>query len=227
MAGTAAWPFVCDGCQFDSEIVFVDSSMRTVCILDSELPALDGTRLRVEGILDMTGTRVAGTVQLAQARVNGQLRLRGIRAGTAGPGAVGIIAQGLSVEGEADCTEVDARGLVSFKGAAVTGTLNLARTRISCPGERGLDLNHATIGGTLACADLAVDGETRANNCRIGVELIMRGARLDNPGGTAFFAGGLDVAGGAFFGEGFSARGKVHADRGTAGCQPVGQGKHL
>ena len=117
----------------------MDSTLRTVCILNSEMPALDGTRLRLNGILDMTGS--------------------------------------------------DAQ--------------------ISCPGERGLDLNHATIGGTLACPGLAVDGETRANNCRISVELIMRGARLDNPGGIAFFAGGLDVAGGAFFGQGFSARGEV------------------
>lgn len=37
----------------------------------------------------------------------------------------------------------------------------------------------------------------------------MRGARLENPGGIALFAGGLQVAGGAFFGRGFSARGEV------------------
>jgi hypothetical protein len=65
------------------------------------------------------------------------------------------------------------------------------------------------IGGTLACPGLAVDGETQANNCRISVELIMRGARLDNPGGIALFAGGLEVAGGAFISQGFSARGEV------------------
>ena len=207
-AGSAAWPLVCDGCQFDTEIGFVDSTLRTVCILNSELPALDGTRLRLNGILDMTGSQIGGTVQLPQARVDGQLQLRGIRAGTAGAGAVAVLARGLSVDGEADCSGMEAHGLVSFEGAAVTGTLNLAGAQISCPGERGLDLNYATIGGTLACPGLAVDGETRANNCRISVELIMRGARLDNPGGRAFLAGGLDVAGGAFFDRGFSARGE-------------------
>jgi len=207
-AGSVAWPLVCDRCQFDTEIRFVDSTLRTVCILNSELPALDGTRLRLNGILDMTGSQVAGTVQLQRARVDGQLRLRGIRAGAAGPGAVAVLAQGLSVDGVADCAGMEARGLVSFEGAVVTGTLNLADSQISCPGERGLDLNHATIGGTLACPGLAVDGETRASNCRISVELIMRGARLHNPGGIAFSAGGLDVAGGVFFGRGFSAWGE-------------------
>jgi hypothetical protein len=207
-AGSVAWPLVCDGCQFDTEIRFVDSTLRTVCILNSGLPALDGTRLRLNGILDMTGSQVAGTVQLQQARVDGQVRLHRIRAGAAGAGAVAVLARGLSVDGEADCAGMEAHGLVSFEGAAVTGTLNLADSKISCPGGRGLDLNYATIGGTLACPGLAVDGETRANNCRISVELVMRGARLDNPGGIAFSAGGLDVAGGAFISSGFSARGE-------------------
>ena len=195
--------------QFDTEIRSVDSTLRTVCILNSDLPALDGTRLRLDGILDMTGSQVAGTVQLQQARVDGQLRLRGIRVGAAGAGAVAVLARGLSADGEADCSGMQARGLVSFEGAAGTGTLDLAGAQISCPAERGLDLNHATIGGTLACPGLAVEGETRANNCRISVELIMRGARLDNPGGIAFLAGGLEVAGGAFLSQGFSARGEV------------------
>ena len=206
-AGSAAWPLVCDGCQFDTEIELVDSSLRTVCLLDSELPALDATRLRLEGILDLTGSKIAGTVRLQQARIGGQLRLRGARAGAAGVPAV--LARGLSVDGEADCAGLQARGLVSFEGATVTGTLDLAGAQVSCPGERGLDLNYAAIGGTLWCPDLRVQGETRANNCRVGVELVMRGARLENPGGTAFFAGGLDVTDGAFFGHGFTALGEV------------------
>ena len=207
-AGSVAWPIVFDGCQFDTAIRLVDSTLRTVCILNSEIPALDGTRLRLNGILDMTGSAVAGAIQLQQARVDGQLRLRGIRAGAAGPGAAAVLAQGLIVDGEADCAAMQARGLVSFEGATVTSTLNLADSQISCPGERGLDLNYAAIGGTLACPGLVVDGETRANNCRVSVELILRGARLENPGGIAFFAGGLDVVGGAFINHGFSARGE-------------------
>ena len=37
-AGSVAWPLVCDGCQFDTEIRLVDSTLRTVCILNSEMP---------------------------------------------------------------------------------------------------------------------------------------------------------------------------------------------
>jgi hypothetical protein len=207
-AGSAVWPLVCESCRFDTALRFVDSTLRTVRILDCELPALDGTRLRLNGILDLTGSRIAGTVALKQARIDGQLQLRGIHAGAESAGPVAVQAQGLSVDGEADCAGMKACGLVSFEGATVTGTLDLAGARISCPGKRGLDLSYATIGGTLACAGLTVEGETRANNCRISVELVMRGARLENPGGVAFFAGGLEVAGGAFFGHGFSASGQ-------------------
>ena len=167
-SGNVAWPLVCDDCQFDTEISFADSALRTVRILNSDLPALDGTRMRLNGILDMAGSRVAGTVGFRQAGVDGQLRLRGLRAGTAGAGAVAVLARGLVVDGEADCAGMEARGLVSFEGAKVTGTVDLAGARVSCPGERALDLNYATVGGTLSCTGLAVDGETRASNCRVG-----------------------------------------------------------
>jgi hypothetical protein len=206
-ASSALWPLVFDGCHFDGAVVCVDSTLRTVCLVNCELPEFNGTRLRLDGLLDLTGSRIAGLIQLPQARVNGQVRLRGIRAGTAG-GAVAVSARGLSVNGEADCAGMEAHGLVSFEGTAVTGSLDLSGARISCPGERGLDLNYATVGGTLACPDLVVDGETRASNCRISAELIMRGARLENPGGAALSAGGLEVAGGAFLSQGFSARGE-------------------
>ena len=63
-SGNVAWPLVCDDCQFDTEISFADSALRTVRILNSDLPALDGTRMRLNGILDMAGSRVAGTVGL-------------------------------------------------------------------------------------------------------------------------------------------------------------------
>lgn len=97
---------------------------------------------------------------------------------------------------------------MSFEGARVAGTLDLDGAQISCPGNLGLDLKYAAVEGTLSCRRMTVEGVTRANNCRVGVELVMGGALLENPGGDAFFAGGLNVAGGAFFNRGFTARGR-------------------
>jgi hypothetical protein len=203
--GTVTRPLVCEDCLFDTELGFVDSSLATVRIRDSELPGLDGTRLRLDGILDLSGSRITGCVRLEHAQVRGQLTMRATRAGA---GTEAVAATGLCVDGDVDCSRMEARGEVSFRAAAVTSTLELTGARIASPGGRGLVLSYATIGGKLECRQLAVDGETRANNCRVTAHLSMSAARLDNPAGVAFFAGGLDVGGGAFFSDGFSARGE-------------------
>jgi hypothetical protein len=199
MGGAAAVPLVCEGCLFDAGVDLADSSVRTVRITDSDLPAFDGTRLRLDGILDLGGSRIAGSVRLEHAKVSGQLSMRASR-------AEAVAATGLSVDGDVDCAALEARGRVSFKAAAVTGRLDLTGARIAAPGGRALVLSSATIGGELDCLELAVDGETRAINCRVDGQLIMSAAQLRNPGGVAFFAGGLTVGGGAFF-DGFSASG--------------------
>jgi hypothetical protein len=204
MGGTAAWPLTCDGCLFDAGVDLVDSSVRTVRITGSELPGFDGTRLRLDGILDLAGSRVAGCVRLEHAKLSGQLSMR---ATVAGGGGDAVAATGLSVDGNVDCAQLEARGRVSFEAAAVTGIVDLAGARIAAPGERALVLSYATIGGKLDCWGLAVDGETRANNCRVAAQLLMSSGRLSNPGGAAFFAGGLHVGGGAFFSRGFRAEG--------------------
>ena len=204
LGGTAAWPLVCESCVFDSEIDLVDSSVRTIRITGSELPAFDGTRLRLDGILDLAGSRVAGCVRLERATVTGQLSLR---EAVAGDGTDAVAATGLSVDGDVDLLHLEARGGVSLEAATVTGTVDLAHARVDAPGRRALVLSYATIGGKLDCWGMAVDGETRANNCQVTAQLLMSAAQLSNPGGVAFFAGGLHVDGGAFFSAGFCARG--------------------
>jgi len=201
LTGTVVpWPLICEDCRFDTGVSFVDSSVRTIRIVDSEVPAFDGTRLRLDGILDLSGSRVAGHVRLEHAKVSGQLRMRASRADA-------VAATGLSIDGDVDGSHMEAHGPVSFQAAAIAGTLDLTGTRIASPGGRALVLSYAAIGGKLECRDLAVDGETRAIRCRVTAELSMAGARLDNPSGLALFAGGLDVGGGAFFTDGFRARG--------------------
>jgi hypothetical protein len=206
LGGATAWPLACQDCQFDTGIDLVDSAVRTVRITDSDLAAFDGTRLRLDGILDLAGSRVAGCVRLEHAKVTGQLSLRGSVAGDA---AAAVAATGLSVDGDVDFFHLEARGGVSLGGAAVTGIVDLTGARITAPGGRALVLSYATIGGKLDCREMAVDGETHANNCQVTAQLIMSGAQLGNPGGVALFAGGLRAGGGSFLNEGFTARGVI------------------
>jgi len=156
--GTVLWPLMCDDCGFDAELAFIDTVVRTVSIVNSELPGFDGTRMRLEGILDLSGSGITGPVRL--------------------------------------------------EAASVTGMVDLTGASISCPGERALVLSYATIGGKLTGKNLIVEGASRAVRCRVGGQLALSGARLRNPGGTAFFAGGLEVGGGAFFTSGFHASGE-------------------
>lgn len=178
--GAVTCPLICEECRFEGDLTFVDCRARTIALVNSELSGFNGTRMRLDGILDLTGSAVEGAV----------------------------VAPGLSVEGDVDCTGLTARGPVSFEAAAVTGTVSLTGARISCPGQRALNLNYATIGGKLTGRRLTVEGETRANNCRITSQLVMDAARLENPGGIAFFAGGLEVSAGVFCRSGFTARGE-------------------
>jgi len=207
LGGTVAWPLVFEDCRFSDELSLVDSSARTVCVLRCQLPAFDGTRLRLDGILDLTGSTIAGCVRLGHAKVTGELRMREVRLGAEGV-TEAIAATGLSVDGDVDCTRMQAHGRVSFNTVAVGGAFDLSDARISRPGQRALTLNYATIGGRLECYRLAVAGETRAHNCRVAGQLSLAGARLDSTTGTAFFAGGLQLGGGAFFNSGFHASGE-------------------
>jgi hypothetical protein len=156
--GTVSWPLMCDECGFDAELVFIDTAVQTVGIVNSELPGFDGTRMRLDGILDLSGSAITGPVRL--------------------------------------------------EAASVTGMVNLTGASISCQGERALVLSYATISGKLNGRNLIVEGGSRAVNCRVAGQLFMAGARLANPGGAAFFAGGLEVGGGAFFSLGFHAIGE-------------------
>src|SRR6202035_928271 len=140
--GTGARPLVCEDCLFDAELSLADSSVGTVRILDSQLPGMDGTRLRLDGILDLAGSKIAGCVRLEHAKVRGQLRMR---ASYAGGGAEAVAATGLSVDGDVDCARMEPRSGISFRPATVTSPLNLTGARISSPGGRGLVLSYAPI----------------------------------------------------------------------------------
>ena len=133
--------------------------------------------------------------------------LRNATIGT-GSGTEAVAAYGLAVDGGLDCAELDARGSVGLEIAAITGSVDLTGARIICPGQRGLIMDRARI-GRLDCRGMIVEGQMRMHNSRIGASMILAAARLDNPGGAALSAGGLNADGGLFLTEGFTAIGEI------------------
>jgi hypothetical protein len=163
--------------------------------------------MRLDGILNLWRSEIAGVLRLEQAKLSGQLCLRDTTIG-AGSGTEAVAAYGLTVDGGVECVGMNARGSVVMETAVITGNADLTGARITCPGHRGLILDRAVI-GRLDCRGMIVEGEMRMHNSRIGASMILSTARLDNPGGVALSAGGLNVAGGLFLNRDFAAIGEI------------------
>jgi hypothetical protein len=211
MGATVTWPLVCEYCNFEEEVRFVEAITRTVRIVQSRLPAFNGTRMRLDGILNLWACEITGLLRLDQAKVTGQLSLRDAVIGDAvGPGdGEAVAAFGLAVDGGVECTALTTHGSLGMQVATIAGGLDLRDARISCAGRQALLVDRAVIGGRLDCRGLRVAGETRMHNTRVGASLVLAAASLVNPGGVVLSAGGLTVAGGVFLTEGFSAVGEV------------------
>lgn len=207
MGATLAHPLVCEYCYFAEPLRFVESSTRTVRIVDSHLPAFNGTRMRLAGIFNLWGSVIAGVLRLDQARLEGQLCLTRATIG-AGDGTEAVAAYGLAVDGGLEGAALRTRGPVVMENAVITGTLDLTGAHIVCPGGRALTMDRAVI-GRLDCRGMVVEGETRMHNSRVDASMVLAAARLDNPGGVALSAGGLSVAGGLFLTESFAATGEL------------------
>jgi hypothetical protein len=130
MGATLNCPLVCEYCQFDAEPRFVESSAKTVRIVASRLPGFNGTRMRLDGILNFWSSVVDSVIRLDQAKVTGQVCLRDVTTGT---GEVAVAADGLAIDGDAECAGLIARGTIRLAGAQVSGTVDLAYARITGP----------------------------------------------------------------------------------------------
>jgi hypothetical protein len=211
---TIPWPLMCEHCWFDAEIGFAECSARTISLVDSHFPAFNGTRMRLDGILDLRSSAITGAVLLEDAKVTGKLRIREARVGTSSagavaPGAVAVMASGLTVDGDIDASRLEAHGAVSMSSSTITGSVDLAGAQIMCPAQQALVMDYSVVGGRLDCRQIVVEGELRILNSRVGAMILMNGARLDNPGGVALSGGGLTADGGVFLTGGLAARGEV------------------
>jgi hypothetical protein len=209
MGATVAMPLVCEYCHFEAEIRLMEASAKTVAIMHSHLPGFNGTRMRLDGILDSSASAITGRLRLDQAKVVGQVRLHDATIGDPAAGTEAVAASGLAVEGPLECTRLTAHGAVSAPVATITGSVDFTGARVSYPARRALVMDYSAIGGKLECRGLRVDGETRIHNCRIAASIGMSDAKLENPGGIALNAGGLTAGGGVFLTDTFTAAGEV------------------
>jgi len=208
MGATVSCPLVCEYCHFDGEPRFVEASAKTVRIVASRLPGFNGTRMRLDGILNFSSSVVGSVTRLDQAKITGQVCLRDVTAG-AGTGEIAVAADGLAVDGNADCVGLIARGTIRLQGAQVSGAIDLTGAQITGPQERAITLSSASIGGRLIAEGMSAEGEFRMHNTSVGASIGLSGARLSAPSGVALSAGGLTVEGGVFCLNGFTTNGEI------------------
>ena len=77
MGATVGWPLVCEYCYFDGEIRLVESSARTVRLVQSRIAAINAARMSLHGIFNLMGTTVAGVLRLDEAVISGHVCLSG------------------------------------------------------------------------------------------------------------------------------------------------------
>jgi hypothetical protein len=208
MGATVTTPLVCEYCCFDQEIRLVESTTKTVRIVASRLPGLNGTRMRTDGILNFRASVIGSVLRLDQAQVSGQVSVREATIGD-GRGVAGLLADRLSVDGDFDGLRLTAHGSVSLRGARIDGSLELDEAEVRCPGGLAIAAGGIVIGHALSGVGLLVDGETRIHNAHVGSYIQLSRATLHNPGGLALSGGGLTVPGGMFCRDGFTVDGEV------------------
>ena len=208
MGATVSCALVCEYCHFDGEPRFVEASAKTVRIVASRLPGFNGTRMRLDGILNFSSSVVGSVTRLDQAKITGQVSLRDVTAG-AGTGEIAVAADGLVVDGNADCVGLIARGTIRLQGAQVSGAIDLTGAQITGLQERAITLSSASIGGRLIAEGMSAEGEFRMHNTSVGASIGLSGARLSAPSGVALSAGGLTVEGGVFCLDGFTTNGEI------------------
>jgi hypothetical protein len=208
MGGALTSPFICEECYFDTEPRLTEATARTVWIASSHLPGFDGTRMRLDGILNLRSSVVGSAVRLDQAKVTGQVCLRDVTVGSSVSEAA-VTAEGLVVEGNVDLGKLTAHGIVWLEGAQVSGMIDLTDATVIGGHEGAITFSSASIGGRLRSGGLSAKGTVRMRNTEVGAAFVLSGARLSAPAGLALDAGGLVVKGGVFFVKGFTAEGQV------------------
>lgn len=209
ISATVESALVCEYCQFDEPLRLVEATTRTVRLVHSRLAGFNGVRMQVVGILNLNGTLIERGLWLDQARVTGQVSLRGATTRADAEG-IAIAARGLTVDGDvAMCDGFLATGSVLVHRAQINGGLDCFNARFSYPGAVALDLSRTVIGAGIGANELIAEGELRMRGTRVMASVQLAGALLQNPGGDALGAGGLEVRGGLWCREGFSAVGGV------------------
>ena len=160
-------------------------------------------------------------IDLESTKINGQLDLTGTKLTSATPFA--LRADGLSITGNVDCTDLRAHGQVRFDRAAVEGDLVLNGAFISTEAGPALWGDRLTVTHNMYCGTgterrpFRAVGGIRLIWGNIGAQLVLRGAQLDAARHAAVDGHGLNVTGDMICDNQFQSSGAIHLDLARVG----------
>ena len=169
--------------------------------------------------LDVSASTIGGHVRLTNAndhrfeadgqavfsdtKVSGDFICNGAR--LSAPGRIALAASNLQVGGRAsfdvyDGSRFEAEGEVRLANASIGKVLSFFGARLNNPGADALDANACSIGGhvQLMPSDghrFEAEGASLFWDARVAGDFACHGARLNNPGGLALAAAGIQIGG--------------------------------
>jgi hypothetical protein len=185
------------GLRVDGEMLLHDTTVTRIeltgaCLRNPDGLALSGGGLTVRGGMFLSGGFTAhGQVWLVGVRLGANLSFG--QATLANPGNAALNLDRATI-GNLDGSDLDCSGWISLVGARVASDLSLERARITSGGEHAVVADGALIEGTLLLAEMRADGEVAIRTGRVGQRLILTGAQLENPAGTALALSGTEIA---------------------------------
>ena len=149
------------------------------------------------------GLTVGGGVWCAQLSAAGEMRFVGARLGAnltltsaelRNPAGVALNLDRADLQDLEAAELAVSGGSVSLIGAQITGRVNLARARLAAGnGAMALDADGSSVGRRLILDQAHITGEVSVSSGQLGARLLLRGAHIENPGGTALRLSPVDV----------------------------------
>ncbi|MDX6739064.1 hypothetical protein [Actinocorallia sp. A-T 12471] len=136
------------------------------------------------------GLSAVGRIMLRGSQVSGEIRIENSR--LEGDGAKAIVADGLSA-GSLRMNHAKVTGEVALRGARIVDMVDGRDAEFSHPGDVALRLSLADVTGDVFLGRARIDGVLRVAEAKIGRILQLTDADLENPGGHAVEARGLQA----------------------------------
>jgi hypothetical protein len=138
-------------------------------------------RAEVRGNVELDGGfRATGSLRMSSAGIGGDLRFDGSAIGVPAAGVYALVADGVVVRGQVTGADAVVHGELCLQDARIQHNVQLQRATVRAPGANAVNLNRATVGGTVDCGGIRAWGSLRLADVTAG-SVFVSGAALSDP----------------------------------------------